>query len=354
MTDIDISDYLLPYLRKEIRCPHLAYAERPVRMTGGYDAAIFSFRLEGASEPFTGRLVLRLFQAGADAGRAAREAAVQNAIAALGYPAPRAFVAETSIRPLGGAFLIMERMPSHPLGSEFEGLSVKSFGQMPRLLLQLPRVRREIVRLWDEAQTRLHALPVDAFLSQMQTAGLPKESFTFDAYIANLRAAVDEFGLGELRPGIEWLAAHRPNAEQTLVICHGDFQPLNVLADVGQLSGVIDWVKLVIAAPAFDYGAALAILATIPIRVPAGLRGALRAFMINLARQHSRSLRPHRSASDSSLCYYQVFNCLVQLVTVGRSRAQGRMTQGAYNSSAGVANLTRHIRVLTGLQIGIG
>jgi hypothetical protein len=68
------------------------------------------------------------------------------------------------------------------------------------------------------------------------------------------------------------------------VICHGDFQPLNILADHGRLTGVIDWAKATIADPAFDYGAVLAIFATVPIRVPAGLHRALRALMNNLAR----------------------------------------------------------------------
>ena len=249
MTNDDISDRLLDYLQNAVPRPQLTYSERPVRMMGGYDAAIFSFRLEGASEPLTGPLVLRLFHTGVDTDRAAREAAVQNALAALGYPAPRVFVAEASPGPLGGAFLIMERMPGATLGSEFEGLSVEGLGQILRLLLQLPRVRRDIVRLWGEAQTRLQALPVDAFLSQLESAGFPKESFTFDTCFAGVRAAVGELGLGELRPAVSWLAARRPNQVPTLVICHGDSQPLNVLADHGQLSGVIDWVKVVIADP---------------------------------------------------------------------------------------------------------
>ena len=87
--------------------------------------------------------------------RAPREAAVQNALAELGYPAPRVFLAEARIEPLGGPFLIMERMPGRSLGSEFEGLSIKGLRQTLDILRQLPRIRREVLRLWDEAQTRL-------------------------------------------------------------------------------------------------------------------------------------------------------------------------------------------------------
>ena len=75
----------------------------------------------------------------------------------------------------------------------------------------------------------------------------------------------------------------------------------------------------------------------------------MRAFMNNLARTHSRHYRT-LSDSDAALRYYQVFNCVAQLVTVGRSRAQGT-AHGVYNSLAGVANLTNHVQLLTGVKI---
>jgi hypothetical protein len=44
---------------------------------------------------------------------------------------------------------------------------------------------------------------------------------------------------------------------------------------------------------------------------------------------------------------------VVQLVTVGRNRAQGRATHGVYNSSVGVANLINHVHLLTGLNVSL-
>ena len=262
------------------------------------------------------------------------------------------FIAEARIEPLGGPFLIMERMPGRPLGSEFEGLSIKGLGQTLDILRKLPRIRREVLRLWDEAQTRLQALPVSDFVDRVEKAGFSGENFTFDSYFANLRASAEELGFDELRPAIDWLIVNRPCGSPTPVICHGDFQPLNILADHGHLTGVIDWVKATIADPAFDYGAVLAILATVPIRVPAGLHRTLRALMNNLARTHSRRCRS-LPESEAALRYYQIFNCVVQLVTVGRSRAQERTAQGVYNSPVGVANLINHVHLLTGLNVSL-
>jgi aminoglycoside phosphotransferase (APT) family kinase protein len=321
-------------------------------MSGGHDATILRFSLQDAPEPLSGPLVLRLFQANVDAHRAPREAAVQNALAALGYPAPRVFVTEARPEALGGPFIIMELVPGRPLGSEFEGLSIKGFIQTFDTVRQLPRARREMLRLWDEAQTRLQALPVKDFVDRIEMAGIASGTLTFDANFASLRTAAEEFGLEGLRPAFDWLVEHRPSRSQNPVICHGDFQPLNVLADDGRLTGVIDWVKTTVADPAFDYGAAMAILATVPIHVPAALGRAMRAFMNNLARTHSRQSRTLPD-NDAALRYYQVYNCLVQMVTVGRNRAQGKMAHGVYNSPVGVANLTNHVHLLTGIHVSL-
>lgn len=351
MTDQDVIRSLLNYLRSLTGCPALDYAETPERMSGGYDATILSFSLHGAPDQLAGPLVLRLFQPTVDAQRAPREAAVQNALAGLGYPAPRVFVIEARTEALGGSFIVMERVPGRPVGSEFEGLSIKGLRQTFDTLRQLPRARREMLRLWDEAQTRLQALPVRDFIDRIERAGIAGGTFTFDSNFASLRAAAEEVALEGLRPAFDWLVEHRPSRSQNPVICHGDFQPLNVLADHGRLTGVIDWVKTTIADPAFDYGAAMAILATVPIHVPSVLSRAMRAFMNNLARTHSRPCRTLPDG-DAALRYYQVFNCLVQMVTVGRSRANGTR-HGVYNSPVGVANLVNQVHLLTGLNVSI-
>jgi hypothetical protein len=64
----------------------------------------------------------------------------------------------------------------------------------------------------------------------------------------------------------------------------------------------------------------------------------------------SRTILPE---SEDALRYYQIFNCVVQLVTVGRNRAQGRTAHGVYNSPVGVANLIGHVHLLTGLNVSL-
>ena len=54
---------------------------------------------------------------------------------------------------------------------------------------------------------------------------------TFDGQLARLDGGGRERGLSEPDAGLLWLQAHRPDAPRQLAICHGDFHPLNIMAD---------------------------------------------------------------------------------------------------------------------------
>jgi aminoglycoside phosphotransferase (APT) family kinase protein len=62
-----------------------------------------------------GALILRLLPPHHDPRRALRERAIQNAVASQGFPAPRVLSASADAGVLGGAFLVMQRMPGQPL-----------------------------------------------------------------------------------------------------------------------------------------------------------------------------------------------------------------------------------------------
>lgn len=117
---MDLATRLLAYLRTAIGGPRLEFVEHPERVTGGFDTRIFGFRLESAPPSFSGPLILRLLGTHHDPVRVLREQATQNALVDLGYPAPRALLATTDAEPLGGPFIVMERLP----GVTDESLSV--------------------------------------------------------------------------------------------------------------------------------------------------------------------------------------------------------------------------------------
>ena len=103
----ELSRPLLDHLRVALSAPGLCYAEPPTPITGGYDTQIFGFRLAGAAAPLSIPLILRVLAPHHPPARALCERAIQNAVADLGYPAPRVLIASVDAAILGGPFLVM-------------------------------------------------------------------------------------------------------------------------------------------------------------------------------------------------------------------------------------------------------
>jgi aminoglycoside phosphotransferase (APT) family kinase protein len=341
---------LLDYLRIALKRPALAYAETPARVMGGFETSIFGFALAGAPEPMGGPLILRLFAQGDDPERARMEAAIQNAVAELGYPAPRVFVAETDTRILGGGFLIMERMAGHMLTQEFAGLGRgRSARELIGALARVPAILREFSTIMAAAQSRLHQLPVEPLIRAVESAGLPVKPITFEGRLERIRLICEEPELAGLRPAVAWLEANRP-PDRRLVICHCDFQPFNILMDGGRVTGVIDWTGVTIGDPALDLGFTLAQIAVAPIEVPAVMQPIFRAIMNAAGRRYCRAYGRGLALDGKALRYYQVFGCMDQLTWACEGLVHGYQSR-AFWSASGIARLVSHIRSLTGIKL---
>ena len=158
--DAQTAAQLLRYLAQRFDRADLAYAVSPSRIKGGFDAAIFGFTLDRAPQDVAGPLILRLAQPGADPLRLKLEAVVQNALAAMAFPAPRVAVAETSATALGGPFVIMQRLAGQPLAHDVEKLGEgASLAAKLRGMMGLPALFRQISATWVDIQLRLHDLP---------------------------------------------------------------------------------------------------------------------------------------------------------------------------------------------------
>jgi aminoglycoside phosphotransferase (APT) family kinase protein len=100
----------------------------------------------------------------------------------------------------------------------------------------------------------LHRLPVPDDAPPSDCRGVPLSSRTPDvlSWLATIRDEVDA-----PRIRARWLAdAAAPQWSAPPVWCHGDPHPLNLLADAGRLSAVIDWGNLHGGEPAPDLAAA--------------------------------------------------------------------------------------------------
>jgi aminoglycoside phosphotransferase (APT) family kinase protein len=329
----ELEDRLRDHLQKTLGATGLSFAERPTRVSGGFDTQIFAFRLAGAPPAFSGPLILRLLDVHHDPARALTEQATQNALADLGYPAPRAVLASADVTPLGGAFLIMDRVAGEPL----------------------PKVSvRAMARVVAELQARLHDLDAVAFLRSVTRKGLEPKDLTFDAHLARLADRAARARLDGLTPGFEWLAGHRPPRPEPRAVCHGDFQPFNILMAGDRVTGVLDWPHAIIADPAFDVATTLVILKLVPMEV-SGLSAPLR-WLANAARpvlvgSYLRHYRRRRPLGEEKLAYYEAAACMKALVRAGQLRvapAAGTAASELFES-AFTERARRHFRTLTGV-----
>lgn len=349
--DAEIARRLLHHLARAFDCPDAAYLAGPVRIQGGFDTAIFGFALDRVPSALAGPLILRLSGADADPARVKLETIVQNTLAGMDYPAPRVAVTESDPAILGGPFMIMQRVPGQTLAHGIEGFGAgRSLPERVRLLFGLPAVLNAIIDRWVEMQIRLHRLPAEPLLHAVTAAGLDARLVTFEGQLARLKAIVERLALGGLQPGLAWLENHRPAPSQT-AICHGDFHPLNILADGGKPTGVIDWPNVVIAEPAMDVGSAIANISTVPIGLSWPLRMAARAAIGAALRRYERAYRARQPLDEQAVRYYQVYRALAQLVPVGAAKAAERTGSGAFHSEAGTGNLIALIRRLSGVPV---
>jgi aminoglycoside phosphotransferase (APT) family kinase protein len=352
MDDPEVVTRLLRYLASAFDCPDLGYAEAPARISGGRDAAIFGFALQGAPETIAGPLILRLNRSSVSEGRVKLEAIVHNWLAAHQYVCPDVRATGTDRSVLGGVFTVMTRIPGRPLAHEIERIvSAGSLIARASGLLRLRAILDGIIDVWVDAQIRLHSLDPVPLQAAVGAGGLDPATITFEGQFSWIVANVEQFSLVGLKPVVDWLDRCRPSAALPAAICHGDFHPLNILAQDGKVTGVIDWVNIVVAPAEMDVGSAIANIATVPFGVPRPLKFVLRIIITRILLRYQRTYAQRRALDGDAVKYFQVFRCVHQLTAVLRNRAAGGQHAGSFDSAVGVDNLVRHIRAISGVTV---
>ena len=263
---------LLDLLRQRVGAPHLEYVRPPERIPGGYDTRIFAFALRGGPPELSGQLILRLYRHDTDPSRAPAEAAIHRTVAALGYPCPPALLVGEASDGLAGGFLVLPRVPGHILLDESWGPGVV---RMPGILARL--------------HVALHALDPAPLRRALASAGIAPARLEVGTVLDDVACEVAAARLDGMHPVLDWLATHRPPETPAAVICHGDFHPLNILADKNQPTGVIDWANAVIAEAAMDVGSAIANMSAVPLPLPWALRVAAHAIVGAALRRYERT-----------------------------------------------------------------
>ena len=330
----ELAPRLLDYLRAAVDRPRLDYAEAPAPVRGGFDTEIFTFSLNGAVPALSGPLVLRVLAPYHDPRRALRERAVQNAVAGMGFPAPRAPLASADPGVLGGAFLVMERRPGRPL------LAARRLG---------------IASLLMETHLRLHALDPSPVLAALERA-VPGSAalVSLDGHLGQLAARVDGH-LPGLEPALRWLLDHRPDPSGARAICHGDFHPQNLLWHQREISAVLDWPDVLVADPVYDVAATKVILeqaplGVLPLRRP--VRWAVAAARRLLVALYLRGYRRRRPLAERTLAYGEALACMRGLVRAAEQRVGARATN-PLDASSFADRLAARFAALTEIRVQV-
>ena len=253
-------------------------------MTGGSRTWTYRFMLRGAPPEMDEALVLRLYPRFSGAWRAVKESCVQNALAGQACPVPRVHVTCTDTSILGGAFLVMQLRPGAPLLNA-------PMEVMPDLL--------------GRTHAALHRLDPEPVLESLRGHGGETSQHRLEGSLE----ALDEWIGGSPRfgPVVGWLLENRPPEPEPLSICHGDFHPLNVLAEEGEVTGVLDWCDFIAGDPAMDVACTMMLMAL------HGRRLLSRPDADQVAERYLAAYRASRPLGSDHFDYYRVRRAVLAL-----------------------------------------
>lgn len=237
-----IANKLIAYLRNELDDATLTYASPPTQLRGGFETAIYRFQLMGVQEELNKPLVLRLYPEFYGPENAIWESSVQNALAKEGYPVAKAYVTCTDKSILGGAFFIMDFLSGTPM--------------MAAPIETIPGIL-------GRAHADLHRIDPGPLIMSLSEQGIGEDRYRLTRRLDHMQDVADE--LPWIRDGVNWLLEHWPPEPERLAICHGDFHPLNILVQDGEVTGVLDWPGFLIGDPALDVGNTV-LLTTVPFK----------------------------------------------------------------------------------------
>ena len=346
--EAEIREPLLAFLQETLGSHH--YAQPPSPMAPGNDTQVHSLRLDDG-----GPLVLRVFRRGSDPRRATFESTVQNALAVQGLPVPRAMATCTDPDVIGAPFFVMERLPGTPLygttfGTDGDGIPRAHWRRMLRqgggMLFDLPKLLAEV-------DLRIHGVETKPVIEALEAAGLSWQEVTASGRIRDLAGRIDAYSLEGLRPGLNWLREHPPETASDDVVCHGDMQPLNLLIDSGQLSGIVDWANMSLGPPELQIGWTRAMYLTIELPLPGPVRFLERRIAEHVSSRYTGVYGRARKIDRDVLGYYEALRSLYGLGFLGEMVVRRVPIRDAWNSPSAIARVVAHVRERTGVEVSI-
>lgn len=316
-----LSDKLISYLRAELGNPALDFATPLMRLQGGYETSTYRFELDGAPDELDTPLVLRLYPEFYGTGSAIWESTVQNGLARERYPVAQVYVVCTDMSVLGGAFFVMDHLPG-------------------RSLADAPQ--ESVPGLLGKTHAELHNIDPNPIIKALADKGIAEHDYSLPRRFDWLCDRADK--LPWIRRGMDWLRGYRPSEPEGPSLCHGDFHPLNVLYDRGQVTGILDWGGLALGHPAYDVGNTLVLITIAFKHVAATMDGFSSVDFDRMSELYLASYRTHRPLDSTDLDYYRVRRCVRALV-------EGAEGQQVWKHPLIVRDLLACIHDVAGIQL---
>ena len=273
-----VADAFVAALRRHR--PLADLAEPPTAVTAATSTWVWFVDLAGVNLPvaWEGPLVLRIFRPN-EASVAEREDRLSTFLTNQHYPAPITHLRGELGSP-AHPFVLQQRLPGRPAAE------LMATTQLRALLVELGRLQGE-----------LHTL---------STANFPLRHLTAGEYVStDLVRWRDGTAAHEPDDWLGWLRSTASRYESTdeadVVVCHGDFHPLNAVAATihGLKVGIVDWTDACIADRHLDVGRTVAIYWFASILADSRIeRSALRLLRGWMARTH---VRAYEAATGSTL-----------------------------------------------------
>jgi aminoglycoside phosphotransferase (APT) family kinase protein len=328
---------LLKILVRESGVEGLQYREAPRALIGGYWADLFTFSLQVPPPGWPAQLVARYMPEPA-VGR--KEALVQAAAAAAGYPTPQVRATDATADGQGISLMVMDLAPGAPLLSGISGVGA---------LRAALRSMRRLPGLLALAMADLHALDPRLVDHLLDVADVP---VTTDQLLSSLIEMATSASRPDLASAANWLLNHRP-AQIDRVICHGDLHPLNILVDTAGFT-VVDWSGALLGPRAFDLAYTSLLLAEPPLVVPRPAQWLVRALGARLARRFVAEYERQSGVNvvADQMRWHEGLVCQRALVEVATWQHRGQLDNRAGHPwiTSGPA-YTQRLRALTGVPI---
>jgi aminoglycoside phosphotransferase (APT) family kinase protein len=318
--------------------PGTTLVTEPIPLTGGFWASMYRLRLEGQPGVVPGEVVFRIAP---DAAMGAKELAVQQCVAELGFPTPRVRLTRPVDEELGGAWSVMDFAPGTPPLGDLDGIA--ALRRAPALFARLPGQLAA-------PMAALHALDPEPIGAAVEAAA-PTVAWRVEQLLEHFESAAAVLDRPDLAAAVGALADCR-SPEVVTVICHGDLHPFNLLVDADGDVTVVDWTAAIRAEPAYDVAFTSMLLANPPLHAPGPLGAVIRWVGARLARRfvaRYQTIAPH--VDLGALDWYRALHGTRILIEAAMLDARDEPGAGSHPFGALIPAATSALNAVTRVPI---